>query len=355
MNAPSPLRPILPARAILPARPIMPAQPIRATRASRGSGVIQGAFLGGKPRLTMTAGRAGPATVQRSAAVPTANAIPTSNATPLPPEFGGFRPVMPAQRMPEAIQRKMETLFKTSFSDVRIHVGPDAGLIGASAFTQGSDLFFAPGQYNPNTPGGQRLLGQQLAHVVQQRTGRARNPFGSGIAVVNDPMLKAEAEMMGARASMPQALQAKAPGKGLVGSHAATASQRQIPGPILPKRAGAGATTAPTGRSPSAKAGPILPSVPGPILPKRIDAVGAPILPGLSTPFRATAGGPILPSKPVQAKLAQGPILPRRPSSIPGIASRAVQPMMAIGAAVAFGHQFVNSVVTQVGRRVLGL
>ena len=134
---------ILPARAILPARPVLPAQPIRPTRAGRGSGVIQGAFLGGKPRLTMTAGRSGSATLQRSAA------MPTSNATPLPPEFGGFRPVMPAQRMPEAIQLKRKSLFKTSFSDVRIHVGPDAGLIGASAFTQGSDVFFAPGQYNP--------------------------------------------------------------------------------------------------------------------------------------------------------------------------------------------------------------
>jgi Domain of unknown function (DUF4157) len=402
MNAPSPLRPILPARAILPARPILPAQPIRPTRTTRGSGVIQGAFLGGKPRLTMTAGRPGSGAVQRSAA------IPTSNATPLPPEFGGFRPVMPAQRMPEAIQRKMETLFKASFSDVRIHVGPDAGLIGASAFTQGSDVFFAPGQYNPNTPGGQRLLGQQLAHVVQQRTGRARNPFGSGIAVVNDPMLKAEAEMMGSRAATAQAVQTKAPGKGLVGPHAGTGSPRQVPGPILPKRAGAGATTAPTGGWPSAKAGPVLPSVPGPILPKRIDTVGTPILPGGSTSFGA-AGGPILPSKPVQAKLAPGPILPGRPSSIGGpilpsnavqaklapgpilpgrpssiggpilpskavqaklapgpilpgrsssiadIANRAVQPMMAIGAAVAFGHQLFNSVVTQVGRRVLGI
>jgi hypothetical protein len=254
--------------------------------------------------------------------------------------------------MPEAIQRKMETLFKTTFSDVRIHVGPDAGLIGASAFTQGSDLFFAPGQYNPNTPGGQRLLGQQLAHVVQQRSGRARNPFGSGMAVVNDPMLKAEAEMMGARASMPQAVQPKALGKGQVGAHAATASQRQIPGPILPKKAGA--KTAPTAGSSSAKSGPILPSVPGPILPKRIDAVGTPILPGRSTSLTA-GGGPILPSKPVQAKLAAGPILPRRPSSIPGIAGRALQPMMAVGAAVAVGHQLFNSVVTQVGRRVLGL
>jgi hypothetical protein len=254
--------------------------------------------------------------------------------------------------MPEAIQRKMETLFNTSFSDVKIHVGPDAGLIGASAFTQGSDLFFAPGQYNPNTPGGQRLLGQQLAHVVQQRSGRARNPFGSGIAVVNDPMLKAEAEMMGARAARPQAVQTKAQAKGLTGPKAATGSQRQIPGPILPKKAGA--ATAPTAGLSSANGRPILPSAPAPILPKRVDAVGMPILPGRSTSISA-AGGPILPSKPVQAKLAGAPILPGRTSSFPRMASLALQPMMAIGAVVAFGHQIVNSAVTQVGRKVLGI
>ena len=120
MNAPSPLRPSLPTRAILPARPIQPAQPIRATQAGRRGGVIQGAFLGGKPRLNMMGTRVGSATVQRSAA------IPASNATPLPDGFAGFRPVMPAQRMPEAIQRKMESLFKTSFSDVRVHVGGGA-------------------------------------------------------------------------------------------------------------------------------------------------------------------------------------------------------------------------------------
>jgi Domain of unknown function (DUF4157) len=346
MNAPSPLRPILPARAILPARPILPAQPIPPTRAGRGGGVIQGAFLGGKPRLTMMASRAGSATVQRSAA------IPTSNATPLPPEFGGFRPLMPAQRMPEAIQRKMESLFKTNFSDVRIHVGPDAGSIGASAFTQGSDVFFAPGQYNPTTPSGQRLLGEQLAHVVQQRSGRARNPFGSGMAVLNDPMLKAEAEMMGTRAAVPHAVQTKAPANGLVGMHSAVGSPARIPGPILPKKAGT--TSAQPAGSLSAKVGPVLPSAPGPILPKRADAVGTPILAGRPTSLSAT-GKPILPGKPVQAKLTSAPVLPGRPSSIPGMASRAFQPMMALGTVVAFGHQLVNSVVTQVGRRVMGL
>jgi hypothetical protein len=96
----------------------------------------------------------------------------------------------------------MESVFKTSFADVRVHVGPQAAAVGAVAFTQGSNVYFAPGQYNPQTPQGRKLLGHELAHVVQQRRGRVNNPFGSGVAVVRDPRLEAEAEQMGIRASM---------------------------------------------------------------------------------------------------------------------------------------------------------
>ena len=68
----------------------------------------------------------------------------------------------------------MESALGANFSDVRIHVGPEASAIGAIAFTWGSDIHFAPGQYNPHTPHGQSLLGHELTHVVQQRAGRWR-------------------------------------------------------------------------------------------------------------------------------------------------------------------------------------
>ncbi len=66
--------------------------------------------------------------------------------------------------------------------------------MGALALTHGSNLYFAPGQYNPNTAHGQKLLGHELTHVMQQRAGRVHNPFGSGIAVVHDHAMEAEAE-----------------------------------------------------------------------------------------------------------------------------------------------------------------
>jgi hypothetical protein len=106
------------------------------------------------------------------------------------------------QKLPTVVQRKMESFFGTDFSDVQVHSGPEASAIGALAFTHGSNIYFAPGQYNPNSHFGQELLAHELTHVVQQRAGRVRNPFGSGMAVVQDPMLEAEAERMGKQVAM---------------------------------------------------------------------------------------------------------------------------------------------------------
>jgi GNAT superfamily N-acetyltransferase len=110
----------------------------------------------------------------------------------------------PGQPLPPAVQRKMESFFGADFSDVQVHVGPEAHAIGALAFTQGSHIYFAPGQYNPASPFGQQILGHELTHVMQQRAGRVRNPYGSGIAVVHDRELEAEADRMGRQAALHQ-------------------------------------------------------------------------------------------------------------------------------------------------------
>lgn len=113
----------------------------------------------------------------------------------LTPKSGGWP-------LPRDVKSKMESALGANFSDVRIHVGPEAAAIGAIAFTWGSDIHFAPGQYNPHTPHGQSLLGHELAHVVQQRAGRVANPFGTGVAVVQDQVLEAEADRLGRQAAM---------------------------------------------------------------------------------------------------------------------------------------------------------
>src|SRR5213078_2012377 len=66
------------------------------------------------------------------------------------------------------------------FSDVRVHLddaaAASAEAISANAYTSGREIVFAAGRYAPETPGGLRLLGHELAHVVQQREARTPSP-----------------------------------------------------------------------------------------------------------------------------------------------------------------------------------
>jgi hypothetical protein len=64
----------------------------------------------------------------------------------------------------------MEARLGHDLSRVRIHAGPRAAafadLVHARAATVGNDVFFAAGEYRPQTPAGQRLLAHELAHAV---------------------------------------------------------------------------------------------------------------------------------------------------------------------------------------------
>lgn len=99
--------------------------------------------------------------------------------------------------LPTTVLRRMEQFFDADLSAVRVHVGPQAASVGALAFTAGTDIYFAPGQYNPLSRDGLALLGHELTHVVQQREGRVNNPLDGGSAVVFDPALESEADHMG--------------------------------------------------------------------------------------------------------------------------------------------------------------
>jgi len=88
----------------------------------------------------------------------------TGDAFALPANFT-LEPRGSGQPLPDPVQKKMEAFFNTSFADVRVHVGPEPSSIGALAFTHGTDLYFAPGQYNPQSSQGQQLLGHELTHA----------------------------------------------------------------------------------------------------------------------------------------------------------------------------------------------
>ncbi len=69
-------------------------------------------------------------------------------------------------------KRVMERNFGSDFSNVKIHTGHDAEQMNykldARAFTNGNDIYFNKGQYNPNTQEGNKLLAHELTHVLQQ-------------------------------------------------------------------------------------------------------------------------------------------------------------------------------------------
>lgn len=66
-------------------------------------------------------------------------------------------------------------------SEVRVHTGDTADAlntaVAARAFATGSDVYFAQGQYKPNTTDGDRLIAHELAHVVQQRGAPTSGPL----------------------------------------------------------------------------------------------------------------------------------------------------------------------------------
>lgn len=131
--------------------------------------------------------------------------------------------------LPEDVQAKMEQAFGADFAAVRIHEGRRSQALGARAYTQGTDVHFAPGQYQPHSHGGQELLGHELAHVVQQSQGRVQTTMqAKGVAVNDDTALEAEADMMGARAARGEPVGATAAGNRPVATGGAAVVQRVV-------------------------------------------------------------------------------------------------------------------------------
>jgi hypothetical protein len=76
--------------------------------------------------------------------------------------------------MDTALRFDMESRFGRDFSGVRLHRHAGARQVADSmnayAVTEGSDIYFAPDGYAPETPGGRAILAHELAHVAQQDT-----------------------------------------------------------------------------------------------------------------------------------------------------------------------------------------
>jgi len=64
-------------------------------------------------------------------------------------------------------------MFQTDLSDVRIHLGDDAAesadAINALAYSFDNHIVFGDRQFAPSTPGGLRILGHELTHLIRNR------------------------------------------------------------------------------------------------------------------------------------------------------------------------------------------
>ena len=76
------------------------------------------------------------------------------------------------QPLPDKTAKQMEQAFGADFSQVVIHTNGESDALNKEvhslAFTSGQDIYFASGQYNPDSSSGKNLLAHELTHVIQQ-------------------------------------------------------------------------------------------------------------------------------------------------------------------------------------------
>ena len=102
---------------------------------------------------------------------------------------GGGRP------LEGALSEQLQPALGESLHDVRVHTDEGAAAlaraVSARAFTVGSDIFFAPGEYRPASRDGRELIAHEVAHVIQQRGAPSSGPLT--VSQPGDP-LEREAE-----------------------------------------------------------------------------------------------------------------------------------------------------------------
>jgi hypothetical protein len=80
-----------------------------------------------------------------------------------------------------AVRERVGAALDDPLADVRVHADERADAlarsVSARAFATGTDIFFARGEYRPQTATGDALLAHELTHVVQQRGSPATGPL----------------------------------------------------------------------------------------------------------------------------------------------------------------------------------
>ena len=97
--------------------------------------------------------------------------------------------------LPATLRQRFEPQFGADFSRVRVHdyraAAHSSAAMRARAFTLGSDIVVAPGQFAPGNAEGERLLAHELAHVVQQSGGAPALQGNGGLSEEEAALLRA--------------------------------------------------------------------------------------------------------------------------------------------------------------------
>lgn len=102
------------------------------------------------------------------------------------------------QPLDDSTRTEMESKMRTDFSGVKIHTGSAASSlnrqVNAQAFTEGSDIYFNEGKYNPESNQGKELLAHELVHTVQQGNGVSRKVFRQPVSEDDIKSVKSQLE-----------------------------------------------------------------------------------------------------------------------------------------------------------------
>ena len=116
-----------------------------------------------------------------------------ADAPPETPPGSGEKPPPPVRSvissggapLDHAARAFFEPRFGIDFAHVRVHDGQDAAdsakSLNARAYTVGSNIVFATGQYAPASDAGLHLIAHELAHVAQQPSAKALHRSSAGV------------------------------------------------------------------------------------------------------------------------------------------------------------------------------
>ena len=99
-------------------------------------------------------------------------------------------PLGAGKALPEKVRRDMEPRFQADFSRIRLHTDEHAAALTrqmhAHAVTIGENIYFAPGQFSPDTSEGRELLAHELTHTIQQGAAQQTIAADGGAGAISE-------------------------------------------------------------------------------------------------------------------------------------------------------------------------